>query len=520
MKQFFITLFALVLFMAPLAQVSAFAGGIIGCGAATAGGAVGAAVNSATAVPVSDKVTNINTEVIKTKECVLDGLAIALVEGMISALTQNIVDWINSGFEGSPAFVTDFRGFLGDIADQTALDFLEGTDLEFLCSPFQLEVRLALAVQRQPFQERIRCSLGEVTDNVEGFLSGDFSQGGWPAWFRLYTDIQNTPYGAYSLASAQLNAEIAARQNEEVKLLEFGSGFFSKKRCKPGSERRAKTYVEGYEEEAVSTPACTEYEIVTPGQQINEQLNNALGTGQRKLELADEFDEVINALLAQLAQQALSSLDGIRGLSSRSSSSAGTVRNANGEEVPASYLEVLVNETTDNSIDLAQDALITDIEAAIDSEEAYQDVVSELIDGLEEVGEQYEKIYACYINIVQNPVNFTTISGVTAQGRADTASTTLKTNIAPRVSGFENDLDISYDTVERLLPILSSARAARTVEQLNLVADEYDAILSSGIIHTANDVATAAVDLAAQNETIAVLEEELSDQALACRRTD
>lgn len=516
MKHFFASLALVTLLIAPASYASAFAGGILGCGAATAGGAVTTAVNSATAVPVSDKVTNLNTEVIKTKECVLDGLAIALVEGMISALTQNIVDWINSGFEGSPAFVTDLRGFLGDIADQTALDFLEGTELEFLCSPFQLEVRLALAVQRQPFQERIRCSLGEVTDNIEGFLSGDFSQGGWPAWFKLHTDIQNTPYGAYALASAQLNAEIASRQNEEVQLLQFGNGFFSKRKC----VRYAQTSATVGDQTTTSERKCARYEIVTPGQQINEQLNNALGTGQRKLELADEFDEVINALLAQLAQQALTSLDGIRGLSSRSSSSASTIRNASGDEVPASYLEVLVNETTDNSIDLAQDALISDIEAAIDSEEDYQDITDELIDGLTEIGEEYQKLYACYINIVQNPASFTTISGVTAQEKANTASTTLSTNIAPRLEGFQNNLSISFDTVERLLSLLSAARAAQTVEQLNVVADEYDALIASGIIHTANDVATAAVDLAAQTETLATLEDELSDQTLACRRTN
>ncbi|MEK7613323.1 MAG: hypothetical protein AAB439_00390 [Patescibacteria group bacterium] len=535
MRHFFFTLSLFALLSTPLSPVVAFGGGILGCGAAQVGGAVTGAVQDAVAtgaasalgfsvsgaIPVDVRGSvkqDIST--LKTKECVMDGLAIALAEGMIGALTQNIVDWINSGFEGSPAFVTDFRGFLGDIADQTALDFLEGTELEFICSPFQLEVRLALAVQRQPFQERIRCSLGDVTDNIEGFLGGDFSQGGWPAWFRLYTEIQNIPYGSYLLSEAQLHTEIDSRQDAGRWEVTVGGGLFSKKRCKAGAERVAKTYVEGYESEAVSEPRCLEYEIVTPGTVFNEQLNNALGTGQRKLELADEFDEVINALLAQLAQQALTSIDGLRGLSSRSSSSAGTIRNANGEEIPASYLETLVNESTDNSINLAQDALLTDIEVAIESEEDYQNVTEDLIDGLEEIADDYGKVYACYMDIVQNPASFSTISGTTALGLANAASTTAATSIKPRLQGFQNNINLSFETVEALVKLLSTARAAKTVDQLNLVADEYDALLASGIIHTANDVAVAELDLFAQSTTLAELEDTLSDQTLACRRTN
>ncbi len=72
-------------------------------------------------MPVSDAPTEASTGALQTKECVLDGLVVSIREALIAALTQSIINWINNGFEGGPAFVTNLNGFLGTVADQTSL---------------------------------------------------------------------------------------------------------------------------------------------------------------------------------------------------------------------------------------------------------------------------------------------------------------------------------------------------------------------------------------------------------------
>lgn len=539
--KFFATLFATLVLIAP---VQAYAvGGILGCGASVAGGAVGGAhvaaqsvAGSASGLPVSDLGTHINTSIgnlntgaITAKECVLDGIGIALAEGMISALSQGIVDWINGGFEGSPAFVTDLNGFLGEVADHTALDFIEGTELGFLCSPFELDVRITLAVQRQPFQERIRCSLGEVIDNADRFFSGDFSQGGWPAWFKVHTDLQNMPYGALLLASAELDARIDSRVGEERTLLNFGNGIFSKGKCVSGGSTHAggntPNHAGGTNYPSNSKFGCIssggKWTIVTPGQQIEEQLNNAIGAGQRRLEVADEFDEIINALLAQLSRQALTSIDGLVGLSSRSSSSAQTTTRQNPDgsttTTTGSYLDTLVNQTDDASIDTAQDALLDDIDTAIRIEEDYQDVLEDLIRNLEGAEEEFGDLYACYISITQNPASVTGITSVGALQAASSTQATVATIITPQIKRYEDALDASVRSVQRLIAVRAEARNARELEDLNDAAEKYDAILTEGVVHSAADLAFLIQDLEVQLVSIDALNDQTNADTRTCR---
>ena len=47
-------------------------------------------------------------------------------------------------------------------------------------------------------------------------------------------------------------------------------------------------------------------EITSPGTIIEKQVNQRLGSGERRLEIADEFDEIVNALINQLIKIALS----------------------------------------------------------------------------------------------------------------------------------------------------------------------------------------------------------------------
>jgi len=202
------------------------------------------------------------------KEWTMDGVFNGLAKLMIKSMTISIVNWINSGFQGKPAFLQDLKQYVLDRADKIAGDFIyNDPSLSFLCSPFQLDVKIALATSYQ--QEAhggfdSQCTLSEVTENVEGFLSGSFSEGGWQSWFEVTQNPVNTPTGAFLAAEAEMYARIVDDQGRAIKELDWGEGFLSFKVCADTENQKG----------------C---DITTPGTVIANQINKSLGAGQDAL---------------------------------------------------------------------------------------------------------------------------------------------------------------------------------------------------------------------------------------------
>jgi hypothetical protein len=280
-------------------------------------------------------ITSIATGSLSLKENVLDGIGWAIAKRIVSGMVRSLINWVNSGFQGSPAFITDLKGFLLNIADEEfgrVIDEMGGLG-SFICSPFRLDVQVSLETQyaqsRATGQSAPTCTVSGIMDNIQGFISGIDSGNGLSDWLEITSTPQtNTPYGAV------LNAEVAARArliNAEGQVLteaNWGDGFLSQKICESvGGDSGGQQ--------------CT---ISKPGRVIADQLNKALGAGQDTLVQADEINELIAALLGQLANKALTGINGLLGLS------GGTGFTESGYD--GSYLDQLVDES---------DALLTDI---------------------------------------------------------------------------------------------------------------------------------------------------------------
>lgn len=330
-----------------------------------------------------------------TKELALDGIAFGLAKMIVKSMTQSIVSWINSGFQGSPAFISDLKSFLVDRADEIAGDFIyNNPDLNFLCSPFQLDVKTALAVNYQDQTHggsgsSAQCTLSEVSDNIEGFLSGNFADGGWPAMFELTQNPQNTPTGAYLAAEAELNARIADDQGRTVKELDWGKGFLSFKVCDGGASGSGNP-----------NQKC---DITTPGKVIADQLNKSLGAGQDALIEADEINEIIGALFAQLAQQALTGLNGLLGLGGSQQYSSGGY-GANGNQ---SFLDAMLEEDI-NSDNPGLQTGDEPIQNAISSEQAYIALQQQIIDAVNDAETKVARLNELYQDKDSDKPNFCT----------------------------------------------------------------------------------------------------------------
>jgi len=223
-----------------------------------------------------------------------DLVAITIAKLALEQILNATTDWINNGFEGNPAYVTDPLQFFTKIADNIAGEFIAGSELGFLCSPFQAKIRIAL--QRYHTQrKRFQCTLTNVVANIEDFYN-DFSQGGWDAWFVMTQNDVNNPYGAFLEAQLELNELIASTLGIENQRLSWDSGFLGWSECIREDD----------------AGECIERgPTKTPGKVIESQLENVLGSGVRQLELADEFDELVAALFSQLLKQIFSSAQGL-----------------------------------------------------------------------------------------------------------------------------------------------------------------------------------------------------------------
>ena len=290
----------------------------------------------------------------------LMGLAKQLATTVVLQLTQDIVNWIDSGFDGNPAFIQDPVGFLETSADIAIGEFIfDNAELRFLCDPFKVEIQLALGLQYQPFRNKINCSLSEILTHTENayndFVDGDFiSGGGWDSWFEITTIPSNNPQGAFVIAQHELNASVDKHKVDLAREVDWGSGALSYKKCTKsyylldadGVERedpskateeftgsafyKVPEYAEiDYEDEfSEDVPfSRTECVVTTPGTTISNKLGFADTSDQRMLELktatATAFDAIAAALSAKLVEYALSTFkDGILGTPDRPDTSA------------------------------------------------------------------------------------------------------------------------------------------------------------------------------------------------------
>lgn len=279
-------------------------------------------------------------------ERALTAVARLFVRALIMTLTQSIVNWINSGFQGSPSFMTDPAGMIRNAADQAIGQYILQGPLNFLCEPFQLQVKLNLGLQYGGYNSGISCTLSGVLGNIQGayddFVGGDFiGGGGWDSWMQMASNPENTPQGAAMMAEGALEVKLAGI--EKISLLEadWGSGSLSLKKCKeatfevkedPGSSggksrtlMGARTFV-GHPGYATGTSISATHESVvndtgghtiinqekettcettTPGAVIMDTMNITETSWIRTLELESTMSDSINAIIGAFATLAV-----------------------------------------------------------------------------------------------------------------------------------------------------------------------------------------------------------------------
>src|SRR3989338_6932841 len=162
---------------------------------------------------------------------IADGIAMVAAQKMVDSMVNSTVEWAQSGFDGNPAYVTDQKQYFADLSDGIAGDYIANNEkLNFLCSPFQVQVRIALQQSYTGQNNYFQCTLTDVVANIDAFYN-DFSQGGWDGWFAMTQNGSNNPYGAYIEASLEMNSRLASAVGLKKEQLQINTGFLNTEKC-------------------------------------------------------------------------------------------------------------------------------------------------------------------------------------------------------------------------------------------------------------------------------------------------
>jgi hypothetical protein len=245
----------------------------------------------------------------------LDSIGFCIVNSMILHISESTIRWINTGFEGNPAFIEDFDQFFTDLADREVSVLLtEIANTDLLCGDLKVKVQKNLleSYTRTNYYGTVNesgnnsdaCNLdngrnggGGTTTNSDGtvistsgggkvsvaeFISGDkqaFQDVGWSGYRdALGRDKNVFRASVYAKHKAQNRIE-SSISSAKTETIDVNNGFMS------GKDEDGK--------------------VVTPGAVIEKQLETTLNIPTDRLIIADEFDEIMAALVSQLIKIAL-----------------------------------------------------------------------------------------------------------------------------------------------------------------------------------------------------------------------
>lgn len=421
--------------------------------------------------------TWVSTKLLEVKEYILNGLAFAVVNTLIEMMTRDILTWINSGFKGNPAFIQDPSQFFLDVGDQVTGEFLQGSDLALLCSPFALQVKIALANYRGR-TGRYQCTLSRIVTNTNGFLNNISSADTWNSWLQISSAPQNNPYGAFMMANDELSVRVGNTVSVQSKLLDWGRGLFSVP--DPSCSKQSESSDGGSYSSIVSSADCPK---VTPGAAIESELNANLDSGRQRLIVATSFNQIVSALLVQLAKTAITGAGGLLGLSGSTHGSSGSSY--------APYLAQLGSQQMAPAVaqSIGQSAS-TDINDVLASEIGINDIKSNNYSMLLGAQTNLEALKSCYQNRLVGAPTDSTDTSTTQTNLTETNGTLI--NISARTASALGEKNSSANLINAFSPIQNTLQTqpSSSTEYQNALF-QYQQLRLNSTFHTPADVDSA-----------------------------
>ncbi len=386
-------------------------------------------------------------------QCIVKSIA----QAAIDQITRSIVNWINSGFNGQPSFVTNYNQYFANVADQAAGEFLKSSALSFLCSPFAPQIKIAIA---QSYANRNggsggACSLSKVTNNINGFLKGNWGAGGWGGLLQFTTMPTNNPYGAYAYAQLGLQGSIANAQNNANRNISPG-GFISVQKCD-----NVPIVTAG------GGPMKTQKncKVTTPGQVIQDSLNKSIGSSVDQLNIAQNINSIITALTNQLILKSL----------------YGGLANAN------TGITNPLAPAIDQGASAQAKALLESLQASANAAVQYGSTKQGSASDIQQVQQNFNSLYNCWQTVASSTA---LTAGQQAEGTqgASSANTQIL-QLQAQVDALNNDITRANTAIASIQNLQSQVLFAATPEDVTAAA--YAVQAASASLISAADVTTA-----------------------------
>jgi len=463
------------------------AAGVAACTAgftpgALAGLGIGIA-NRVTSVPVSNIPTETGAADTALRENFLNCIARVAARAALDQMTASIVNWINSGFEGKPSFVQNYQQFFTNVADQAAGEFIRGSALSFLCSPFQAQVKIAIAQSYARRNNAASCTLSGALNNIDRATSG-----GWASLLSLTTTPTNNPYGAYAYGQIQLGSY----QSEKVNL--------SKMRISPEGYL---AYEEKYDcqppagapqaDGTAPKPVC-KTRITTPGSTIASVMSKTLEIPADSLNMAKNFDEIISALLRQLVTKTLQS-----GLS-----------NVSGPQ--GNYADYYLTPNQQEAQTKGQ-ALLENLQGMGQYAQQYGTIWQGAIRDVQAAQEQLNSLANCWSEA--GAVATDESRKAQAESRRVASLATLASYNA-QIETYNANITKANAATAKLQDLQTRTLKVNSTSDVEAIVAEYNAAYNSGQILTQTDVTTAQQDRTALQSTLATRNQQTAAELQQC----
>jgi hypothetical protein len=337
----------------------------------------------------------------------------AIARAFLNKITNSIITWINSGFQGQPGFVQNPSQFFGNIVDEQIKGFTNQIAYDAQSFPFGKNFALNVLNQTKSTTiQNLQSTISQLTTD-SGLINGyqnNFGVGGWDGLVVNSQAPQNNIFGFQFLANNALQKQINGAVQPVQTQLQQSLGFLSQQQCASNKNWDPQKLQQGYQPPTYSPPtppptctnmtsACLEaqqnyeqakaaYDIqyqnqvktgqkgfqqeyscpegpstVTPGSVVANQVTTALSSGQHQSELAaamgDVVGSIIDSLLNKLLNEGLTKLQGVispnntnTNINSSNFNQYGDTSSPNGTYVgnPATSLtQLTISMTVDNT---------------------------------------------------------------------------------------------------------------------------------------------------------------------------
>ncbi len=183
-------------------------------------------------------VTSTSISIKNVAQEVLKQIVMTVAKRFLQKMTTSTINWINSGFHGSPLFVQNPSSFFKDIAKFQIKDFVDMTGYDNSKFPFGKAFALStIGAYKRQFSDNAQYTLSKAIRDPQLLyrFQTDFDIGGWNG-FLINTQYPQNNYLGYRMLATEelanrLDGTLVSKANQVKDTLQQGLGFLSPKTC-------------------------------------------------------------------------------------------------------------------------------------------------------------------------------------------------------------------------------------------------------------------------------------------------